>query len=223
MYFILFYFFLNSPKSNIRYSLCERRIWHILLIFINYTVCVVIQLCVHETVCECILCILYWSVVFLCNLGGEDPTGTHVNFDDNFSQHEYQINFQPFTDAVILLFRGIEQCGCLTLSVIVWTPLSHWICFLTCLLNFCLLSVSLVAWPGARCQTLRPCRCVTITALPLCVCVSALSKHTAGSPSPNLFTQVRCVVSVCVFACVCFYHHGAHLSSLPSANLEGRV
>ena len=54
------------------------------------------------------MCILYWSVVFLCNLGGEDPTGTHVNFDDNFSQHEYQINFQPFTDAVILLFRGIE-------------------------------------------------------------------------------------------------------------------
>lgn len=57
-----------------------------------------------------------------------------------------------------------------------------------------------------------------------CVCVSALSKHTAGSPSPNLFTQVRQVVKfVCVCVSVCFYHHGAHLSSLPSTNLEGRV
>lgn len=35
----------------------------------------------------------------ICNLHGEGPTGTHVNFDGNFSQHEYQIHFQPFTDA----------------------------------------------------------------------------------------------------------------------------
>lgn len=33
------------------------------------------------------------------------------------------------------------------------------------------------------------------------VCVSSLSKHTAGSPSPNLFTQVRQVVK-CVCVCV---------------------
>lgn len=35
----------------------------------------------------------------------------------------------------------------------------------------------------------------------LSVCVSSLSKHTAGSPSPNLFTQVRQVVK-CVCVCV---------------------
>lgn len=37
----------------------------------------------------------------------------------------------------------------------------------------------------------------------MCVCVSALSKHTAGSLPPNLFTQVQRVLSVSVCLCVC--------------------
>lgn len=145
-----------------------------------------------------------------------------VNIKSTFSLSLLPSIKQPF-----FLFRGIElsSMACLTLGVVGRPLLSYWISLLTWLLNFCLPCASLRARPGARCQNLEAlqvCHDYSITALCVCLsaCVSALSKHTAGSPSPNLFTQVRRVVCVCV--CV-FYHHGAHLSSLPSTNLEGRV
>lgn len=48
----------------------------------------------HSSECVCV-----YAHMGLCNLHGEDPTGSHVNFDGNFSQHAHQIHFQPFVDA----------------------------------------------------------------------------------------------------------------------------
>lgn len=47
------------------------------------------------------------ALSFFVTLMAKDPADTHVNFDGNLSQHEYQIHFQPLTDAAFL-FRGIE-------------------------------------------------------------------------------------------------------------------
>lgn len=64
------------------------------------------------------------ALSFFVTLMVKDPTGTHVNFDANFSQREYQIHFQPLTAAeyqtAFFLFRGIElsSMACLTLGVV---------------------------------------------------------------------------------------------------------
>ena len=45
----------------------------------------------------------------------KDPTGTDVNVDANFSQREYQIHFQPLTDAeyqTALFFVHSEALSC---------------------------------------------------------------------------------------------------------------
>lgn len=78
----------------------------------------------HETVGECVCVSVYWSIVFLCNLDDEAPTGTHVNFDGNFSQHEYQIHFQPFTGAEYQTAFYSEALSC---SVWLLDVRCHWL------------------------------------------------------------------------------------------------
>lgn len=159
----------------------------------------------HEAVGDCVS--VYWSIVFLCNLDSEAPTGTHVNFDGNFSQHEYQIHFQPFTGSVSnsFLFRGIEL-----FSMAAWRLVSLVGLFCTiesvsspgCWTFVCLVLPSGLGqwhdaklWGLAGVSRLRHHHSLSMC---VCACVWALSGHTAGSPSPNLFTQVLRVVSVCV-------------------------
>lgn len=48
----------------------------------------------------------------LGNLDGEDPTGTRVSFDGNFSQREYQIHFQPLADAAYQTVFYSEALSC---------------------------------------------------------------------------------------------------------------
>ena len=167
---------------------------------------------------------VYWSIVSHCNLDVEHPTGTHVNFDGNFSQTEYQIHFGPFTDTAYQTAFYSETLSCPVWLLDVWcrwsgssVPLDQFPHLAVEPLFTLCFPQGLARGTVPNLEALQVCHDCGITTQCLCVCVSfeqahcrltvAKSVHT-GAASCGCVRVCVCLcvcVSVCVCVCVCVF------------------